>query len=78
VRDKTILDLILPRVFAGERVDRSMLVALGHGGLLNQGQAFRFPPYGERQRRAPGQPGEAGEGLSGAREQGREAPGGGD
>jgi hypothetical protein len=41
----TVLDLILPRFFAGQRVDARMLAALGHGGLLNKGMAFRFPDY---------------------------------
>lgn len=41
----TVLDLILPRFFAGQRVDARMLAALGHGGLLNKEMAFRFPDY---------------------------------
>lgn len=41
----TVLDLILPRFFAGQRVDARMLAALGHGGLLNKGMAYRFPDY---------------------------------
>lgn len=41
----TVLDLILPRFFAGEHVTARMLAALGHGGLLNKGMAFRFPDY---------------------------------
>ncbi|HEY8291232.1 MAG TPA: hypothetical protein VIG44_02030 [Thermomicrobiales bacterium] len=41
----TVLDLILPRFFAGERVNARTLAALGHGGLLNKGMAFRFPDY---------------------------------
>lgn len=42
---KTILDLVLPRIFAGERVGRPELVELGHGGMLGREMAFRFPPY---------------------------------
>lgn len=42
---KTILDLILPRLFAGLSVTREDLVELGHGGMLGQEMAFRFPPY---------------------------------
>jgi hypothetical protein len=42
---KTILDLILPRLFAGERVGREDLVRLGHGGMLGREMAYRFPPY---------------------------------
>jgi molybdenum cofactor cytidylyltransferase len=30
-----VIDLILPRLFAGERLTRADLVALGHGGLLD-------------------------------------------
>ncbi len=41
----TVLDLILPRFFAGEHVTARTLAALGHGGLLNKGMAFRFPDY---------------------------------
>jgi hypothetical protein len=47
----TVFDLVLPRVLAGERVGRAELAELGHGGLLTQEMAFRFPPYrrgGER------------------------------
>ena len=44
---KTVLDLVLPRVFAGERVARADLVELGHGGMLGREMAFRFPPYRE-------------------------------
>ncbi|MDQ6834144.1 MAG: hypothetical protein M3008_12155 [Chloroflexota bacterium] len=41
----TVLDLILPRFFVGEGVTARTLAALGHGGLLNKGMAFRFPDY---------------------------------
>ncbi|MFN0072535.1 MAG: hypothetical protein ACKVVP_13705 [Chloroflexota bacterium] len=43
---KTVLDLILPRLFAGVPVTRAALVQLGHGGMLGHEMAFRFPPYG--------------------------------
>lgn len=39
----TILDLILPRIFAGERVSRSEIVALGHGGLCAECPECHFP-----------------------------------
>lgn len=42
---KTVLDLIMPRLFAGVPVTRETLVELGHGGMLGQEMAFRFPPY---------------------------------
>jgi molybdopterin biosynthesis enzyme len=41
----TLLDLILPRLLAGETVGAAELAALGHGGLLGREMAFRFPPY---------------------------------
>lgn len=41
----TAVDLLLPPVFAGERLDRRAIGALGQGGLLNKQMAFRFPPY---------------------------------
>jgi molybdopterin biosynthesis enzyme len=33
-RDANIVDLLLPRLLAGEQVRRADIVALGHGGLL--------------------------------------------
>jgi len=45
---KTILDLLLPRLFAGETLGREDLVKLGHGGMLGREMAYRFPPYGEK------------------------------
>jgi len=41
----TVLDLILPRFFAGEHVTARTLAALGHGGLLNRDMTYRFPNY---------------------------------
>lgn len=46
--NRTILDLVLPRLFAGEPIDRDDLARLGHGGMLGREMAFRFPPYGAR------------------------------
>lgn len=46
---KTILDLILPRLMAGERVGRDELIDMAHGGLLARYMAFRFPPYEGRE-----------------------------
>jgi hypothetical protein len=45
---RTILDLVLPRLFAGEAIGRDDLARLGHGGMLGREMAFRFPPYGAR------------------------------
>lgn len=41
----TVADLVLPRIFAGERVTSQDLATLGHGGLLDRDMAWRFPPY---------------------------------
>jgi hypothetical protein len=43
---RTILDLVLPRLFAGEPIGRDDLARLGHGGMLGREMAFRFPEYG--------------------------------
>lgn len=42
----TVLDLILPRLFTGMRVQARDFTNLGHGGLLSKDMSFRFPPYG--------------------------------
>ncbi len=39
----TVFDLVLPRIFAGERVTRADIVALGHGGLCEECAVCRFP-----------------------------------
>jgi hypothetical protein len=41
----TTFDLVLPRLLAGEAIGDGELAALGHGGLLSQHSAWRFPPY---------------------------------
>lgn len=56
---KTILDIVLPRVFAGQPIGREYLVSLGHGGLLTREMAWRFPPYGERKDKKSGASGGA-------------------
>jgi molybdenum cofactor synthesis domain-containing protein len=45
----TIFDLILPRVLAGERIGRSELAELGHGGLCMKCDVCRYPvcPFGK-------------------------------
>lgn len=45
---KTVLDLVLPRLFAGEPIGQHDLARLGHGGMLGREMAFRFPQYGAR------------------------------
>jgi hypothetical protein len=52
----TAFDLILPRLLAGEPVDKRAMAELGHGGLLSRDSAFRFPPY--RKSAARGEVGE--------------------
>jgi hypothetical protein len=42
---RTALDLLLTRLFAGERLDPAFLAGLGHGGLLAPEMAWRFPRY---------------------------------
>jgi hypothetical protein len=42
----TVLDLVLPRLFAGERLRAADFNRLGHGGLLSSDMRFRFPAYG--------------------------------
>jgi molybdenum cofactor synthesis domain-containing protein len=39
----TIFDLVLPRILAGERIGRSELAALGHGGFCMNCDACRYP-----------------------------------
>lgn len=45
----TTLDLLLPRLFAGDIISRADIVALGHGGLCEECQVCRFPacPFGK-------------------------------
>jgi hypothetical protein len=43
--EATTFDLVLPRLFTGERVGNLEVAALGHGGLLSRDSAYRFPPY---------------------------------
>jgi hypothetical protein len=42
----TVLDLVLPRLFAGQRLWAADFNRLGHGGLLSSDMRFRFPSYG--------------------------------
>lgn len=39
----TIFDLLLPRIFAGDRISRAEVVALGHGGLCEECDVCRYP-----------------------------------
>jgi hypothetical protein len=41
----TALDLLLPRLLAGEPASERTVAKLGHGGILTRSQLFRFPPY---------------------------------
>ncbi len=46
---KTTLDLLLPRIFAEDRIVRSDIVAMGHGGLCEECPQCHFPqcPFGK-------------------------------
>jgi molybdopterin biosynthesis enzyme len=45
----TILDLLLPRILAGEKISRREIAAMGHGGLCLDCDECRFPkcPFGK-------------------------------
>lgn len=46
---KTTLDLLLPRIFAEDRINRTDIVAMGHGGLCEECSYCHFPqcPFGK-------------------------------
>ena len=41
----TAVDLLLPRILAGEPASIRTVARLGHGGILTRDQRFRFPVY---------------------------------
>lgn len=41
----TVADLLMPYLFAGIEVTNELIARLGHGGLLDRGMDWRFPPY---------------------------------
>lgn len=41
----TVADLLMPYIFAGVEVTNDLIATLGHGGLLDRGMDWRFPPY---------------------------------
>lgn len=41
----TVADLMMPHIFAGERITNETFARLGYGGLLDHGMDWRFPPY---------------------------------
>ncbi len=45
----TVLDLVLPRILAGERLSKSDIVSLGYGGLCSQCEPCVYPhcPFGK-------------------------------
>ncbi|MDX9786131.1 MAG: molybdopterin-binding protein [Desulfobacterales bacterium] len=45
----TVLDLILPRILAGEKIGKMQLAALGHGGLCHDCDTCTYPhcPFGK-------------------------------
>lgn len=46
---KTTLDLLLPRIFAQDKIGRADIVAMGHGGLCEECKQCHFPqcPFGK-------------------------------
>jgi molybdopterin biosynthesis enzyme len=44
--EATVVDLLLPRVLAGEHLTREAIADLGAGGLFGRGMTARFPAYG--------------------------------
>jgi molybdenum cofactor cytidylyltransferase len=44
--EENVLDVVLPRLLAGDRLERADLVGLGHGGLLED-VPERGAPRGE-------------------------------
>lgn len=47
--ETTVMDLILPRILAGEKIGRRELAELGHGGMCLQCRPCRYPvcPFGK-------------------------------
>jgi len=43
---RTVFDVVLPRILAGERISRQQIAALGHGGLCRGCRACHFPACG--------------------------------
>ncbi|NJD57725.1 MAG: molybdopterin-binding protein, partial [Nitrospirae bacterium] len=45
----TVFDLLLPRILAGERIGRTDMAELGHGGLCLHCEECRYPvcPFGK-------------------------------
>jgi molybdopterin biosynthesis enzyme len=45
----TVLDLVLPRILAGEKIGRAELAFLGHGGLCRDCEKCTYPhcPFGK-------------------------------
>jgi hypothetical protein len=43
--EATVIDLMLPLVFAGRELATDDVVRLGYGGLLEDDMTFRFPKY---------------------------------
>ena len=43
---RTIFDLVVPRLVAGEKVNKEDIVKLGHGGLCLGCESCRYPNCG--------------------------------
>lgn len=44
--ERTIFDLVVPRLAAGEIVTKEDIVKLGHGGLCPECESCRYPKCG--------------------------------
>jgi molybdopterin biosynthesis enzyme len=46
---RTMFDLVLPKILAGERISRRDLAAMGHGGMCLNCQTCKYPvcPFGK-------------------------------
>ena len=42
----SIFDLIVPRILAGEKIERRDIIALGHGGFCENCSVCRYPACG--------------------------------
>jgi len=40
-----VFDVVIARLLTGERLGRTELARLGHGGMLTRDMAFRLPAY---------------------------------
>ena len=48
----SLVDILVPRIAAGERIDRQAIAGLGHGGLIREDWPSRFPRWAMPRRSA--------------------------